>query len=169
MFTMWNTHQRIANTKTLITYLLMQKTKKPEKIVEAEVLTWLNINGFSADVIDSKATYSSAAGRYMNSMAPVGFLDIVATDPIGRACYIELKAKGKRNNVSIGQYVFAMQKIDHFAFVVVVDSASSLEYYYKAYCEYIKIGDFKGSMAFLKSIMPTNSTIAELDKPLDLS
>ena len=146
----------------------MQKTKKPEKIVEAECLTWLNINGFSADIVDSTATYSKTAGRYLASMAPVGFTDIVATDPFGRACYIELKAKGKRNNVSVGQYVFMMAKIDKYAFAVVVDSASSLEYYYKAYCQYIKVSDFKGSQIYLREIMPTNSMIADLNRPFDL-
>ena len=147
----------------------MQGSKKPEKIVEAEVMTWLNLNGFSCDVIESKAVYSKGAGRYLAGMTVAGMTDIVGVDPIGRACFIELKAKGKRNNISIAQYVFMMGKIEKYAFALVVDSASSLEHYYKKFCEHIKSGDHNEARIFLRQIMPTNSMVAALDRDLDLS
>lgn len=148
----------------------MQKSKKPEKLVEAEVMTWLNLNGFSCNIVESKGVYSHAAGRYLQGQTDPGMSDIVGNDSIGRACFIELKAKGKRRNVSMAQYTLLSKKIDTFCFAVVVDSASLLSMYYEKYCDFIKSGDFNGSRNYLREVLPQSTMVtdmlADLDKPL---
>jgi hypothetical protein len=145
----------------------MQKSKKPEKIVEAEVMSWLHQNGFSCNVVESKAVYSQKAGRYISGQTVAGMSDIVGVDPVGRACFIELKAKGKRNNLAMSQYVFLQAKIEKHAFGVVVDSADLLEKYYKSFCSFIKDADHNGARNYLREILPTNSIIEMMDRDLD--
>lgn len=127
---------------------------KPEKLVELEVLNWLNLNGFSCDVIESKAVFSQKAGRYLRGQTVKGMSDLVGCDSIGRGVFIELKAKGKRTNVSLEQIAFLSKKITNHAFAVVVDSADCLSHYYSKYCELIKKSDFNGARDYLRSILP---------------
>lgn len=132
----------------------MQANKKPEKIVEAECLTWLNLNGFSCDVIESKAVFSQKAKRYLRGQTTKGMTDIVGCDPIGRAAFIELKARGKRNNISLEQYCFLMKKIDCYAFGVVVDSSHLLQLYYENFCVFMKAGNHQDARNYLREVLP---------------
>jgi hypothetical protein len=132
----------------------MQKSKKPEKIVEGEVMSWLNINGFSCDVIESKAVFSQKAKRYLRGQTTKGMSDIVGSDPIGRAVFIELKAKGKRTNISLEQYTFLMRKIDCYAFAVVVDNSTLLSLYYDKYCMFMKNYQHQEARNYLREVMP---------------
>lgn len=129
--------------------------QKPEKITESSCLTWLNVNGFVSDVFDSKAIFSAKIGRYKkNYCLPEGCSDLIASDPVGRACYIELKAKGKRNNISLEQFKFLSRRIDGHCFAVVVDSAQCLEHYYKEWSGFIRASNFNGARDYLRSMLP---------------
>lgn len=130
-------------------------------------MSWLNQNGFACDIIESKAVFSKAANRYLHGQTVPGMSDIVGVDSVGRACYIELKAKGKRNNISMAQYVFLQAKIQNHAFAVVVDSADLLAQYYKAFYSFIKAGDHNGARNYMREILPTNTTIEMMDRDLD--
>lgn len=104
---------------------------RPEKQVEKEVMAWLNQNGFYCHVVESKAVYSQAAGQYLKGQTVPGMSDIIGVTPLnGLACFIELKAKGRRSVLSSAQKHFLKSNIEMDAFAVCVDSAALLETYY---------------------------------------
>jgi hypothetical protein len=107
-----------------------RKNAKPEKEVEKQIMPWLEVNGFSCHVIESKAVYSAGAGRYLRGQADQGFSDIVGCDENGIAAFIELKALGKCSTLKRHQFDFLKSKIDRGAFAVCVDSAEMLNKYY---------------------------------------
>ncbi len=95
---------------------------KPEFEFKKIAKAWLIENGFSVDVVESKAVYSHAAGRYLEGQANAGFSDIVGVTPyFGVAAYIELKAPQKRYTLKWHQHQFLVDKINRFAFAVCVD------------------------------------------------
>lgn len=107
------------------------KSKKPEKLVEKDCLDWAKKNSVFLHVVESKAVFSQAAGRYLSGQVESGFPDIVGNNMSGQVMWIELKAKGKRSTLSPVQYLFLTEKIKQGCFAVVVDSADLLhEYYY---------------------------------------
>ena len=110
-----------------------RKNQSPEKDTEKEVMTWLRNSGFDCNVIESKAVFSQAAGRYLSGQTDPGVSDVLGNDKNGRACYIELKARGKKSTASYGQLEFLERKIKMGCFGVVVDSAKMLETNYKTY------------------------------------
>lgn len=105
---------------------LKRKNGKPELQVQREVMKWLKANGFSCNVVESKAVYSKNAGRYLNSQTIPGFSDIAGACPNGLGCFIELKAPGRRSTLRSGQRAFLMDKINIGCFAVVVDSIEML-------------------------------------------
>jgi len=131
----------------------MANYSKPEKLVETDVMCWLKSNGFSCHVVESKAVYSKAAGRYLRGMAARGFLDIVGNDKLGAACFIELKAKGKRSTLRPAQHEFIIDKICTNAFAVVVDSAELLSSYYEKW-NHLRFKDSAMAQEYLQSIIP---------------
>jgi hypothetical protein len=94
-------------------------------------MSWLRDRKFSVNVIESKAVFSVAAGRYLDGQTISGFSDIAGCDMHGLGVFIELKAKGKRATVRPAQRVFLLDKIEHGAFAVVVDSAACLSHIYR--------------------------------------
>lgn len=105
--------------------------KKPEKLVEKDCLDWAKKNGVHFHVVESKAVFSQAAGRYMTGQTESGFPDIVGNNSEGQVLWIELKAVDRRSTLSPVQYLFLTEKINQGCFAVVVDSADRLhEYYY---------------------------------------
>lgn len=98
----------------------------PEKIVEKEVVTWLNTNGFSCHVVESKAVYNQKAGRYISGQTVPGFPDVVGCGPQGQSVWIELKAKGRRSTLRDAQRAFLRTKIKLGAFAVCIDSTRLL-------------------------------------------
>jgi hypothetical protein len=94
-------------------------------------------NGFSVNVIESKAVFSPKIGRYMSSMAVPGLSDLVGCDKNGLAVFVELKAVGRKSNVSDKQKAFLTEKIKCNAFAVVTDSASHLRDLYEKFCSII--------------------------------
>lgn len=111
----------------------MSKNIKPEKLVEIQVYSWCLLNKFWIHVVESKATYSKNAKRYLRGNAPEGFPDMNGITPCLRPCYIELKAIGKRSNVSFEQTVFLLNAIAREAFAVVVDSPECLSDFYSGW------------------------------------
>lgn len=104
--------------------------KRPEKDLEKEVLVWLRDNGFSCHVIEAKATYNPKAGAYISAPVIKGMPDIVGCTPKGVACFIELKAPGRRSTLKPHQRNFLKTKITYGCFSVCVDSVAMLEKFY---------------------------------------
>ncbi len=103
-----------------------RKNEKPEFEVKKAVMGWLRANGFSCHVIESKAVFSVAAGRYMGGQTDAGVSDIFGVAPGGLAVFIELKAPGKRATLRPGQRAFLTDKIRFGSFAVCVDSVDCL-------------------------------------------
>ena len=95
---------------------------KPEKEVEKAVLRACDDVKIDINVVESKAVYSVHAGRYLRGQAAPGFSDLVGNTCFGTAVYIELKAKGKRANLSDAQREFLKRKITTECFACVTDS-----------------------------------------------
>ena len=102
---------------------------KPEKIVQGRILFWGHRNGFWLHVIESKAQFSKAMGRYTKKLsgAPQGFSDLVGIAPGGTPCFIELKAPGKIGNLSLYQELFLFEAIKRGAFALVTDSENHID------------------------------------------
>lgn len=103
-----------------------RKNTRPEFEVKKAVLAWLKENGFSCHAIEAKAVYSYEAGRYLSGQTVPGVADIFGSTPDGIACFIELKAKGRKSTLKPHQYEFLVAKIEVGAFAVCVDSVQCL-------------------------------------------
>jgi len=128
--------------------------KKPEKLVEFAVLAYCKDVGWSVDVVDSKASFSKAAGVYKKNVTAAGFPDIVGNLPSGIAVFIELKAKGKLKTLKSHQRMFLEEKLESNCFAAVVDSAELLHN--------LNIGYLKYGALYLKMF------IEDLTLPTDL-
>lgn len=104
-----------------------KRNAKPEKQVEKQVLTYLNKNGFSVHVIESKAVFNKAAGRYLKGQTDPGMTDIIGCTPKGIAVFVELKAAGKRSTLAEHQRDFLINKINMGCFACVVDGVDSVK------------------------------------------
>lgn len=120
----------------------VKRNKKPEKETEKEVVHWLKKHGFFCHVVEAKAVFSEKTGSYLRGQATPGFPDMVGSSPDGKACFIELKAKGKISTLSFGQYNFLRQAIKFGAFAVVTDGAEDLAFKWKAYLDGADMMDF---------------------------
>lgn len=103
-----------------------KKNSSPEKEVEKEVLEWCQKLGIDVNVIESKAVYSVAAGRYLRGQVSTGFPDLVGNTRDGIAVYVELKARGRLSTVKAHQLEFITRKIRQGAFACVVDGSGRL-------------------------------------------
>lgn len=130
-----------------------KRNSKPEKILEKEILHFLRLNGFDVDVVESKAVFSQKLGRYLNSQTTVGMSDLIGNDKNGHACFIELKAKGRRSTLSQRQKLFLMKKIDSNAFACVVDSVEMLSQIYQDWKHYKASTDYEARQ-FLLNMLP---------------
>lgn len=104
---------------------------KPEKEVEKEVVLWMKMMGWKYTVIESKAVYSQAMGRYMHSQAKKGHADITGITDCAVGFAVELKAPGKRSTLREDQRIFLVDYISRGGFACVTDSVSHLENLYK--------------------------------------
>jgi len=102
----------------------------PEKQVEKEVMPWLKLNGFSCNVVESKAVYNPMLNRYVRGQTDAGFPDIAGCTPYGYGAFIELKAKGTRRTLKEHQRAFLIEKIECGAFAVCVDGVECLREIY---------------------------------------
>ena len=100
---------------------------RPEKEVEKACTRWLRTNGFSVNVVESKAVYSASAGRYLSGQTDQGFSDCVGVHgATGIAVFIEFKAPGRTSTLRPAQKHFLRDKIKFNAFACVVDSSEKL-------------------------------------------
>lgn len=110
-----------------------RRNQKPEKEVERSVMGWLNANGFSCHVVESKAVFSKAAGRFIKGQTQAGVADIFGCAPDGTAVFLELKAPGRRSTLKVHQREFLLTKIMIGAFAVCVDSVDLLSRYWSEF------------------------------------
>lgn len=143
------------------------KNERPEKQVEKEVLAWCEDAGFDVSVVESKAVFSRAAGRYLRGQASPGFSDLAGITPDGTGCFIELKAKGRINTIRRSQVDFLLRKIRKGAFAVCVDDAVSLGNIYRSWIELIKQSD-EEAKKYLIMILP-KAHLADDDSDNELS
>lgn len=135
-----------------------RKNKKPEKEVEQEVLEWAERQNIYLHVIEAKAVFSASAGRYLSGQCESGMPDLIGNNNSGQSLYIELKAKGRRSNLSLDQYQFLKNKIDQNCFAVVVDSAHCLNEFYYTWL------NSKNKSGFLSSVLPVPSQIKKMEQ-----
>lgn len=137
--------------------------KKPEKLVEKDVLEWAKQNSVFVHVVESKAVWSMEAGRYVEGQAEAGYPDLSGNNNYGQSVWIELKAKDRRHNLSPAQYKFLSDKIEQGCFAVVVDSSSRLNDYYYTWLK------SKNQKGYLVSILPVPSAIKKENDRFDPS
>jgi len=108
------------------------RNKKPEKLVESNVLQWSKNNGMFLHVIES-SSYDPRLGTIGTQKAESGFSDLVGNTDGGFAIYIELKAKDRRSTLRLDQRIFLENKIDQGCFAVVTDSVEHLAHTWTEY------------------------------------
>lgn len=141
--------------------------KKPNQKPEAEFLLQLKKHleslGWSMTIIEGKANYSESAGRYMSGAVAPGYPDLSGNLPNGIAAYIEVKARGRRSNVSPAQRDFLIGKISTNCFAIVCDS---IEYFDMVFTEF-KVSNNRKAM-LLKELPPLAPRMQKImDSDLD--
>ena len=134
--------------------------KKPEKITETNCMRWLNDFGFSCHVVESKAVFSVASGGYKSGQTIPGFADIAGCTPDGWGCFIELKAKGRRSNLSDAQREFLKEKILKGCFACVVDCEGRLR---ETYMKWRSYHDKEDRITFLMNDLPKKRIVKDDD------
>ncbi len=119
---------------------------------------WFRVNGFDVDVVESKAVYSHAAGRFLEGQAEAGFSDIVGvTSYFGVGVWCELKAPGKRSTLKPHQRDFLLSKINKYAFALCADSIhgpNGIETVYKEWMRLRQTGMLMQSKTYLIGQLP---------------
>jgi hypothetical protein len=128
-----------------------KKNKSPEKDLVKELLDVALDLGLSLDVVESKATFSQATGRYTGSAMKAGIPDIIGCDSDGISVWIEAKAPGRLSTLRDNQRAFLETKIRYNAFAVVVDCPDKLREFYRTYK---KIGPGDKAQAYLRGLLP---------------
>ena len=133
----------------------MRKNQKPEKLVEAELVKWYEIKKWSMEVVDSKATFSVSRGMYKSTLIS-GFSDSVGCDSNGHSAYVEFKAFGHHKAIhhkkNAHQKEFLLNKIDHGAFAVCIDSSLLLETYYNTWAT-IRASSVQDAQSYLRGLL----------------
>jgi len=109
------------------------RSKKPELLVEKDVVKWAKKNGVEIYKTDAAGEYSPKADMYLKDADLIAGHSDYSGDckqALGCAVYIECKAKDRRCNTSFSQYNFLKNKINRGCFAVVVDSAEKLDFYF---------------------------------------
>ncbi len=110
--------------------------KAPELAVKNQMLLALKAKGFCPDIVESKSVMfkdSRGVKHFKSAGIKKGFADIIASDPDGIYCAIELKAPGKLKTVRPDQVNFLVRKIQHNCFAVVTDS---VEHFFSIYSKW---------------------------------
>ena len=146
-----------------------QKNSKPEKEVESKVVAWCRSNGFEMSVIESKAVFNRAAGRYIKGQTDAGHCDMAGIIGDGSGCgaFIELKAPNKVKNISPAQYDFLLAKINKGAFGCCIDSVELLNKIYYGWLQ-LKHKNPLEAKAYLISFLPVPKSVKEQNAPLGL-
>lgn len=132
-----------------------KKNASPENDFKKIAKTWLEKNGFSVNVIESKAVWSESAGRYLRGNADVGFSDLVGVTPyLGVAFFIELKAPGRRSSIKLHQIEFLKSKINNHAFACCTDSIEHLEKCFRTWVNFKNSNQHQDAINFLLNDLP---------------
>lgn len=114
---------------------------------------WLEANGFSMSIVESRAVYNAEAGRFVDGQAEAGFPDSVGCCPDGTGAFVEFKAPGKRSTVRPGQYEFLKAKLELGCFAVVADSVESLANQWREY-SHLRAMNRQLAINFLRRQLP---------------
>lgn len=133
----------------------MMKQKKPEKLVESEVLGVCLELGLTVDVYDSKATFSEARNQYTKAQGlPEGTPDLMGCDRSGVLVELELKAPGKANLCSLAQHQRLTRTIESNGFAGVFDGGENLKHLYFAWRKLWLLGEDRAARELLLSKLP---------------
>lgn len=124
----WSQKQLDQNTPTKI-----RSNDKPEARFLLELKNYLTAKGWDMTIIEAKANYSEASGRYTSGAVAAGYPDLSGNMPDGTAVYIEVKAPGKRSTIRPAQREFLLRKIKTNCFAICCDS---IEYFERVYGEW---------------------------------
>lgn len=139
-----------------------RKNNKPEFELKKKFIAWLDVNCFECDVVESKGVYNFAAGRYDHGQTKAGFSDIVGVTPYhGVACFIELKAPGKRGTLKSHQRDFLMRKIRREAFAVCTDSIEHFVEIYEVWRRLRSQFKIKQAENFLMMSLPDVKSVTD--------
>lgn len=127
--------------------------EKPEKDVEKACMKWMREQGFSVQVIESKATYSPKAGTWLQQGAKQGTADCIGNTGDGTAVCIEFKAPKKLSTLKYNQRQFLVDKINTGVFAIVTDSVERLQIIYARWLE-LRIQSVWGAKSYLLSMLP---------------
>lgn len=140
-----------------------RRNKAPERETETSVLKWCRSNGFSVHVVEA-SVYDRVTGSRGEAKAEAGFSDVVGNTALGLACYIELKAEGRRSTLSELQRRFLTSKIHQNCFAVVVDSEKRLAQYWKGFCS---LKSPEQRVAYLLDCLPKLQPQKGKQRPID--
>lgn len=133
-----------------------RKHSRPEKLVEKACLEWMRNQGWSIQIIESKATYNPK-GFWTNQAAKAGTADCLGTTNEGISVAVEFKAKGKlktfNKETNKRQIDYIIEKINHGAFATVTDSVDRLKEIYDEWYKIRRIS-FDESKKYLKKMLP---------------
>lgn len=133
------------------TYRPKKRNQKPEEVfIHNLLMPWLEANGFSCNVVESKSSYSKDRQRYISQNAKPGISDIFGNYKNGLATFIEAKAPTCRNTLRDNQREFLICKINSGAFAVCTDS---IEYIDKVWTHF-KTLPFESRIEYLLSELP---------------
>lgn len=145
-----------------------RKNEKPEiELTQKPCMIWFKANGFSMDVIESKAVFNYEAGRYVSGQTAPGVSDSFGCTPCGFGCFVEFKAPGKRATLKKHQREWLLDKIKRGAFAVCVDSVECLEKVWNEYSHARKM-NFQLGINVLLRHLPHATVPREKPAPDDL-
>ncbi|TXH09399.1 MAG: hypothetical protein E6R04_08155 [Spirochaetes bacterium] len=110
-----------------------RKNGKPERKLQAQMMSWLSSQGFFVFPLESKSVYSSVAGRYLDSQTRVGASDILGVTPQGYFLAVEVKARGRRSTLRDAQRIFLESVLSKGGFAVCSDSIEHLDKIYHSW------------------------------------
>ena len=135
-----------------------RKNGKPEQLVVKAILQWAQGRGLDLHVVESKAVYSKAAGRYLHSQISESLSDLIGNYQ-GFAIYVEVKAKGRASTLKEHQRLFLSRKATQGCFATVADSVEVLALRFEAW---LMLSPEKRPGYLLKFLQPKKAD----DKPL---
>ena len=137
-----------------------RKNKTPEKDVQHDCVRWLMMNNFTGHIYEAKGGYNNTYGI----IAVIrGHSDWAGCDEMGRAVYVEFKAKGKLSTLREHQRNFLIDKIESNAFAVCVDSMDILSRIYSVWNGLVSDRHFERARKFLMDSLPKQKVSIDQD------
>jgi len=124
---------------------------QPEKEFVKILMKYLEQQGFSCHVVESKAVWNPKANRYISGQAEKGFPDICGCGPEGQSVWIEAKAQDRRNTLRPEQREFLEKKLEMGCFAIVCDK---IEFFDFAWKKWQTAPTYLEKVNFLKNCLP---------------